>query len=363
MPYADLLVPYERLFQQTPVSTSSTNHTLSVASINLILFAAQQRGADTHALAQAVGISSDELRNPDGRVQIRQVQALWRAVIDVTGDTTIALKLGEMINPVSVGVLAYVMMHSPTLGKAFEKLCQYQDIACEGVQTSGTLIHTDDANDQFVLSLRITSPDIIYPEHTLNSELSIYLSAIRALTGLPTTAREIRFAYPRPLDTSEHKRIFAPARLVFDADVTAMVLDASLLDTPVLNANPSLSAMFEQHATALLNQLKAPSLSSRVKAQIVRLMKGEEPTLTTVADRLAMGVRTLQLHLKDEGTTYQQLLDDVRKELAVQHLREQNLSTTDIAYLLGFAEPSVFFRSFKKWMGVTPGAYRLAQVA
>jgi len=71
-----------------------------------------------------------------------------------------------------------------------------------------------------------------------------------------------------------------------------------------------------------------------------------------------MGVRTLQLHLRDENTTYQHLLDDVRKTLAKQHLREPYLSTTDIAYLLGFAEPSVFFRSFKKWTGQTPGAYR-----
>jgi len=345
----------------------TASHTLSVSSVNIILFAARQRGADTDQLARSVGIAPEQLRDPDGRVLIRQVQALWREVIAVTGDPAIALKLGEMINPVAVGVLAYVMMHCPTLGKAFEKLCQYQDIVCEGVLTTGQTIHTskpDGSNSQlFVLSLHIISPDIIYPEYVLNSELSVYQSAIRALTGLPISPSEIRFAYPRPIDSSEHQRVFAPAHLTFDADVTAMVFDASVLDTPVLNANPSLSAMFEQHATGLLNRLKTPSLSSRVKAEIVSLMKGEEPTLATVADRLAMGVRTLQLHLKDESTTYQQLLDETRKELAIQHLREPNLSTTDIAYLLGFAEPSVFFRSFKKWTGVTPGAFRLNQAA
>jgi AraC-like DNA-binding protein len=346
------------------VTTSDiNNNTLSIASVNLILFAARQRGIDADALARTVGISVDELRNPDGRVQIRQVQALWREIVAATGDSSIALKLGEMINPVAIGVLAYVMMHSPTLGKAFEKLCQYQDIVCEGVSTRGEVVRSERSGDQFVLSLHIISPDIIYPEYTLNSELSIYQSAIRALTGQHVTATEIRFAYPRPLNTSEHERVFGPAHLTFDADVTAFILDASWLDTPVLNANPALSAMFEQHAMGLLNQLKTPSLSSRVKAEIVLLMKGEEPTLATVADRLAMGIRTLQLHLKEEGTSYQQLLDEIRKDLAIQHLREQNLSTTDIAYLLGFAEPSVFFRSFKKWMGVTPGAYRLARAA
>ena len=338
----------------------TTNDTLSVASINLILFVARQRGADSDALARAVGINPEQLRDPDGRVLIRQVQALWREVTAATDNPNLALQLGEIINPAAIGVLAYVMMHSPTLGRAFDKLCQYQDIACEGIRTTGQVVSSADLGKQFVLSLHIMSADIIYPHHTLNSELSIYLAAMRALTGHPVTAREIHFAYPRPVDTREHERVFAPARLTFDATQTAMVLDATLLDLPVLNASPTLSVLFEKHATDILVKLKAPSLSSRVKSEIITLMKGEEPTLSTVANRLAMGVRTLQLHLKGVGTSYQQLLDETRKELAVSHLREPNLSTTDIAYLLGFAEPSVFFRSFKKWTGQTPGAFRLA---
>lgn len=329
------------------------SNTLSVGAVNLILFAARQCGADANALAQTAGISPDQLRDPDGRVSIRQMQALWADVVATTGDPDISLKIGEMINPVAVGVLAYVMMHSPTLGIAFEKLCHYQDIVCDGIRTTGRR-----SGDQFILALEIISPDIIYPAYAVNSELSIYLSAIRAMTGLNLSARHVQFAYPRPADTREHERVFSPASLTFDADETAMILDATLLDMPVLNASPSLSALFEGHATDLLQRLQTPNLSSRVKAEIIALMKGEEPTLATVADRLAMGLRTLQLHLREEGTTYQQLLDDIRKDLAVKHLREPYLSTTDIAYLLGFAEPSVFFRSFKKWTGQTPGAYR-----
>ena len=338
----------------------TTNDTISIASVNLILFAAQQRGADADSLARAVGISPDQLRNPDGRVQIRQIQALWREIVAATNDPDIALHLGEMVNPVAIGVLAYVMMHSPTLGGAFDKLCQYQDIVCEGVSTAGRL---SPSGTEFILSLQITSADIIYPQYALNSELSVYQSAIRTLVGRRITANEVWFGYPRPADTREHERVFAPARLTFDAPETAIVLDAALLASPVLNANPSLSILFEKHATDTLDQLKTPSLSSRVRAEIVTIMKGEEPTLAVVADRLAMGIRTLQLHLKDAGTSYQQLLDETRKDLAVGHLREPNFSTTDIAYLLGFAEPSVFFRSFKKWTGQTPGAFRLAQMA
>lgn len=330
-----------------------TEDTLSAGSVNLILFAAQQRGADPAALCQASGIDPTRLRDPDGRVPIRQVQVLWREAIAATGDPALPLRLGELTNPLAMGVLAYVMMHCPTLGLALDKLCHYQDIACEGVRTDGRV-----EGARYRLSLRITSPAIVFPDHVFNSEMSVYQSAIRALTGRPFAAEEIHFAYPRPLDDREHRRVFGPARLAFDAPETGMVFGVDWLQTPILNANPGLFGLFEEHANGLLRQLRQPSLAARVKAELVALLKGEEPTLPAVADRLALGVRTLQGHLKAEGVSYQQLLDEVRRELAVRHLREPHLSTTDIAYLLGFAEPSGFVRSFKRWTGQTPGAYR-----
>ncbi len=329
------------------------DHTLSAASLNLILAAARQRGADPPALCRAAGIDEVLLQDPDGRLPIRQVQALWREVTAATHDPHLALRLGELINPLAVGVLAYVMMHCSTLGRALEKLCQYQDIVCEGIRTAG-----ERRGEQFRLSLHLTSPDIIYPEYALNSELSVYLAAIRALTGRAFTADDVYFTYPRPPDATEHQRVFAPARLHFDSEETALVFKASWLDAPILNANPGLFPWFEQHADDLLRMLRQPTLTARVKAELVEMLKGEEPTLPAVADRLAMGVRSLQGHLKAEGVGYQQLLDEVRRELAVRHLREPHLSTTDIAYLLGFAEPSVFVRSFKRWTGQTPGAFR-----
>jgi len=337
---------------------TSTAATLSVSSFNLILHAARRQGADSAELCRRVGVDPVWLTDPDGRVPLSAVQSLWREAVDVTGDPFLSLKMGESINPVSVGVLAYVMMHCPTLRHSLQKLCQYQDIVCEGVRTE--FVENQSLAE---LVLTITSPAIIYSEHVLNSEISVYLSAFRALTGESLKAEEIRFAYPEPADTREHERVFAPARLVFDSPQTVLVFGAHWLDTPIMNASPGLFQFFEQHATTLLDTLRSPTLPVRVKQEVVRLLKGEEPTLPAVADRLAMGVRTLQLRLKEAGVTYQQLLDEVRRDLAVQHLRDPHLSTIDIAYLLGFSEPSVFYRSFKRWTGATPKEFRTQAVA
>ncbi|NML66411.1 AraC family transcriptional regulator [Hymenobacter sp. RP-2-7] len=338
----------------------SADATLSVTSAALLLHAAAQRGADAAALSQAAGLDASQLHNPDGRLPIATMQRLWPLAAAATADPYLDLHLAEHANPAQFGLLAYVLMHSPTLGAAVQQLCRYQDIACNGTRTS---LRRLGASIELVVEL--TSPAIVHPHFVLNSELLVYLQMLRMLSGQPLAPEAVRLAYPAPADAREHRRVFAPAPVQFGTPDSALRLPAAVLELPVLNADPHLLALMEPRAAALLARLQQPTaaLPDRVRHEIVRLLKGAAPTLAAVADALCLGSRTLQLHLRQAGHTYQQLLDEVRRELAEQHLHDQHHSTTDIAFLLGFAEPSVFVRSFKRWTGQTPGAFRRAAVA
>ncbi|MGY3088006.1 AraC-like DNA-binding protein [Hymenobacter sp. UYAg731] len=333
-------------------------NTLAVSSLNLLLGAAAQRGADVPALCRAVGYYPNPAAGPDDRVPITTIQRLWPLIIAATADPYLDLHLGRLVNFATAGTLAYVMMHAPTVAAALAQLCRYQDLACEGVRTR--LQPAAEWPGGAWLTLELTSADIIYPQYVLNSELSLYIAALAVLTGQPVAPRAVRLAYPPPANTLEHEQAFGTQALAFNALVSGVAFDAATLALPVRHANPALFPLFEQHATALLAQLSAqlPTLPEQVRAEIVRRLKGEAPTLAAVADHLCLGVRTLQLKLREAGHTYQQLLDEVRQNLAQRHLREPHISTTDIAYLLGYSEPSVFVRSFKKWTGRTPGAFR-----
>lgn len=333
-------------------------NTLAASSLHLLLWAAGQRGADVPALYRAVGVDP-AAAGPDARVPIATIQRLWPLVVEATHDPHFDLHLGGLVNFATAGTLAYVMMHAPTLGAALAQLCRYQDIACEGVRIS--LRPAAEWPGGAWLEIELTSAAIVHPQYVLNSELSVYLAACHALTGQPVAPRAVRLAYPRPADTREHERAFATPALEFGAPVSGAAFDAAALARPILHANPALFPLFEQHAAALLAQLpthRPATLPEQVRGEIVRQLKGEAPTLAAVADHLCLGVRTMQLRLKETGHSYQQLLDDARHDLAQRHLREPHLSTTDIAFLLGYSEPSVFVRTFKKWTGQTPGAFR-----
>ena len=342
-----------------PVSFLTTPDTLAASSLQLLLEAAGQHGADVPALCRAIDYDAASTADPDARVPLATIQRLWPLVIEATHDPYFDLHLGQFLNFTTAGTLAYVMLHAPTLGAAIDQLCRYQDVACQGVRTTQTPA-PEWAGGSW-LSLELTSPAIVYPRYVLNSELSVYLAAFATLTGHSVVPQAVRLAYPRPADTHAHERAVGTAALEFDAPVTQMALDAATLARPVLHAHPGLFPLFEQHAAALLAQLpthQPPTLVEQVRGEIVRQLKGEAPTLAAVADCLHLGVRTLQLKLQAANHTYQQLLDTVRCDLAQRHLREPHLSTTDIAFLLGYSEPSVFVRAFKKWTGQTPGAFR-----
>jgi AraC-like DNA-binding protein len=247
-------------------------------------------------------------------------------------------------------------MNCATLRMALEKLCYYQDVACAGVRT-----HVDLEQDLCGLRLEIMDEAIVEPSYAVNSEMTIYLTMIDAMIGTPVPVQEVRLAYARPIDTSAHVRAFRTENVIFDSSQYSLWFPASLLDSQIPHANPSLFPLFEKHLDDSLAKVQqSNSLSYRVRQEILRLLKGEEPKLIMVARALGIGERTIQMKLSEEGTGFRELLDDVRKDLAMSHLRENKLSTTDIAFLLGFSEASVFSRTFKKWTGQSPSAYRQA---
>ena len=125
--------------------------------------------------------------------------------------------------------------------------------------------------------------------------------------------------------------------------------------------NPRLLQLFDKHAQAYLNnQSSGDSYTAKVNRLLLRQLKSESPGIEVVADHLSMSVRSLQMKLKEEGTSYQKLLNAVRKNLAIAYLRERKISKGEIAYLLGFSEISVFSRTFKKWTGKSPTEYQAA---
>jgi AraC-like DNA-binding protein len=169
---------------------------------------------------------------------------------------------------------------------------------------------------------------------------------------------QVKFAHPAPSVVREHERVFqAPIR--FTAGENALVFPSELLHLPCRTADPGLLAVLSRHADQILSVLpQTDSWSDRIRRTAAEeLGRGTAP-VEQVARRLGLSVRSLQRRLAEEGTSYTELLDGIRHELAVRYFRDSRLSIAQIALLLGYAETSSFDRSFRRWCGMSPSDYR-----
>ena len=168
----------------------------------------------------------------------------------------------------------------------------------------------------------------------------------------------IEFQHKAPADISEHQRLFrCPVR--FNVMSNRLTFASSFLSLPIARADASLCALLDRHAEELLAKYPPhDSLIDHVRSIIADEFRGGDPSLERVADQLSLTPRTLQRKLHEHNTSHAEILDQMRRQLAMRYLREHEMAICEVAYLLGFSESSSFHRAFKRWTGVTPKDFR-----
>ena len=167
----------------------------------------------------------------------------------------------------------------------------------------------------------------------------------------------IDFNFASSANPDEYRRIYGcPVRL--QQPETRIYFDVSVLDYPLWQAEPELLQLHEQLALEQLQELARYDLVGEVRRAIGSTLERGETTLETVAEQLGITARRLRSQLSEADTSFQHILSDYRCKLAKRLLATTNESIERIVYLTGFAEPSTFYRAFKRWTGETPIEYR-----
>jgi AraC-like DNA-binding protein len=167
----------------------------------------------------------------------------------------------------------------------------------------------------------------------------------------------VTFTYPTPESTAEYERVFK-CPVLFEQKENSFTIDIGIISTPILYANPELKEHFEAYAQEFMAEIDRKNKHTRAVTKIIlSQMDNEDLSIDKVASQMAVSTRTLQNLLKAEGIVFSDLRMEIREKLAKKYLRE-DYSVEDITYLLGYSEPSVFRKAFKKWSGVTPRQFR-----
>lgn len=315
----------------------------------------QPCGAD--AVCRQAGVDRRLADAPDSRVPASTMERMWEAAERLTGDPDIGMHTAESYNPGALSILGYVILSCRTAGDVLDRLARYAPLLNDGLDVRTVRDH-DLTHCRFTA---VEGRDSFLHRTPRQAMETLAVGIVQTLARLATTDLQpvaVTLRHAAPASTAEHHRLLG-ATVRFSETHNAVTYRTSALDARIISADPTLLASFESDADQRLRVLQSHgSVSGRVLGVLWSRLKGEVPPLATIASELAMSERSVQRSLREEATSYRQLVDDVRREMAVRHLSRPGTSAADVAFLLGFSEPSAFTRAFRRWTGTPPTQFR-----
>jgi AraC-like DNA-binding protein len=318
---------------------------------HLIACVENQRG-EASAIRKLPGFET--LDDPDVRVPETTAEEAWRLASTLTADAALGVHVAESMPRGALDLVEYAFRSSAALVSGFERLAHYGSVLSDRVAARL------EANDgRLLLIIRDVGRSSLHPGRA-EFALAMALKLARDCTGIEIVPLQVSFAHAQPEDWSEHRRFFrGPVR--FAAGSNSMVLSAADAARPLRGADAALSQIVRRRLDKALAESAQPastSMSARVRRMLTDDLGQTKLTAESVAKTLAMSRRTLTRRLAEEGTSFREVLDEVRADLARALLQDRSLSIADVAFFLQYSEPTAFHRSFRRWTGQTPQQYR-----
>lgn len=328
---------------------SGLTHEATRSCSSLLFLILSSKGVNLPELLTRGGLDPRVLLDPNFRVSLEQYEWLVSEFTRLSGDSAIGIRMGEKIWPEYFGVLGYLIMSAPTLELSISHISRFKSFIDEGTLT----IDSRDGVCVLTMNWHVNPMPVFHIECSL-----VYLvSLFRWLTDTDMTPSRVSFTFPEP----EYRETFEEAlgcEVSFSQKANEIVFDQALLSLPVVWRNEAAHAQFIAEAEAnFKHEIVGTRLSDQIAEFVYDNMYQGVPNASITADRFDMSVRTLHRNLKKEGTSFQQILEDMRKRIALNYLQCHSLDIKEIAFRLGYANVSAFYRAFSRWTGKTPMEY------
>lgn len=330
-----------------------SRNTVSIHYINCAVQIARYHKVDAEALLEEVGIPVSLLSEPLARVPHEQYTMLMIRIMKIIDDEFLLMSDERQSKPGTFALLCFSIIHCNNLLNALKRVITFYRIFTHDIHFK---LHKSEEDAALSMRLAHMEQD---PYHIVTeSTLAIMHRLSSWLIGQRIELTKVEFAFPKPSHVGEYELLFR-CPIFYDCADNSIHFSPRYLNYAVIQTEKDLRR-FLRNAPAKL--LVIPhndnSLTAKIRAIIGKDFSKEFPDFETVARELHTTAQTLRRHLKAENTSYQEIKDVMRRDAAIYYLSKPNLSINEIAELMGFSEPSTFHRAFKKWTGLTPGAYR-----
>src|SRR5215813_4364042 len=312
-------------------------------------------GVPVAPLLKGVGLTPEVIADSEERLKVQsQIKFLDEAAIALKDDC-LGFTLAREHDPRQIGLLYYVMASSQTLGDALKRVARYSQI------TNEALVVRYREGNRLIINLSYSGVPRHSDRHQIEFCMFAVLRLCRVLTGQNLVPQHFWISHHRSGTNSEMAR-FVGTAVEFGATTDEFALNANARELPLINADAYLNNLLLKHCEAALVDRKddVSQLRTKVENAISSLLPHGRVLVEDVARSLGMSKRTLARRLSDERLNFSEILQQLRRDLAVRYLDDRKLHVSKIAWLLGFHEVSAFTHAFKRWTGKTPREMRTA---
>ncbi|MES2041290.1 MAG: AraC family transcriptional regulator [Pseudomonadota bacterium] len=336
------------------VADNRTDGRVAAAYLQPLLELANERGLNLRALAMMAGMAENALSKLQESIAAADYIRLLDAGAELSKDQHFGLHVGERVKLGTYNVYGMILMSCRDFEQAFQQTMRYEGLAHD---LGRSALIGDDVVTEYQWHSH-------YPQASRHLAESVF-AGIRVFgnwfAGTTLPDAPVYFRHAAPDDLQEHHRLFGK-EVHFDATLNCARFPTALLSWPVPNADVSMYPVLQHHAEQLLRQKQQAQqdggIIAQVRAAISNTLAQDQARLPLIAQELLLSQRTLQRKLSEAGISFQQILDQTRKDTAIDYLLQTGFSLADIAFLLGYQEQSAFNHAFKEWTGISPGAYR-----
>ncbi len=320
------------------------------------------QGVDPTPVFEQAGIDPAVVINPDQRISMTKMRALWHLIAEATDDEAFGLRAAEQIQPATLHGLGLAVLASSTIYDVLKRLVRFASVLHTGIELRlnerGKLVDLD-----IGLAREFESPDHLKVD-PLGEDFAMGVIVVmcRLTLGEYFSPIECQCRRPAPEDPDAFMALFG-CPVSFGSRLVRITFVKSDINEQLASANPELARANDEQTETYLATYTRVSASRAVVGKIVERLPDGPPSQKAIAEAMCVSNRTLQRKLKEEGTSFIDLLQDARLSLARKYLAQPQRSIVEIAYLLGFSEPSTFSRAFKRWTGQAPADYRASLLA
>jgi len=329
--------------------------TLLAAATTAIWNALRQQGHDAHAIFVQAGLDPSALTRPGERFRFDAIKRLWALALETTRDPCLGIKVGQLWHPSGAHALGFAWLASDTLHEAFTRLVRYYRI----VSTDKEKVEFKKALDEYIF--RWDDDDAYYAisDAEYDEGFAAIVRVCRLSAGGGFAPLRLEMRRPPPPCRSEFDEYFR-CEIRYSTRHNSMFLDPFAIEAALPTGNIQIARECDRIADAYLARIDRKDVVARARARILEQLPSGNVTEDNVANALHLSLRSMQRRLSEGGTNFKRLLDDTRRELALQYIRDPIVTINEMTYLLGYSEPANFSRAFKRWTGQSPRAARAA---